>query len=95
MDAPLYPAAVAFELPVRVPCGLSTKDTSVADLKAIPAAWAVILKELPRIEALFGNEMLKPHLGNFSFRSLLQFGVVQPEALDRIDKHLRVLGTAK
>ena len=39
--------------------------------------------------------MLKPHLGNFSFRSLLQFGAVKPDALDRLDVQLRALGTVK
>ncbi|MGO4170344.1 hypothetical protein AB4Z00_25505 [Novosphingobium sp. YAF33] len=39
-----------------------------------------------------GNEMIKPHLGNFSLESLLVFGVVQREPLARIDAELARLG---
>ena len=92
MDAPLYPPASTFEQPVRVARMLSTKDTAIADLKAIPAAWAMVLTEIPNIEGRIGSPMLKPHLGNFSFRSLLQFGVVKPDALDRLDARLQTLG---
>ncbi|WP_159987327.1 hypothetical protein [Novosphingobium sp. 18052] len=71
---------------------LDTKDTAIADLKAIPQAWAIVEAEIPNIEGRIGNEIIKPHLGNFSFRSLLQFGVVKPDALDRIDQRLKALG---
>lgn len=92
MDAPLYPPARAFVMPRRLPGLLDTKDTAIADLKAIPQAWAIVKAEIPNVEARVGNEMIKPHLGNFSFRSLLQFGVVKSDALDRIDQKLKALG---
>lgn len=92
MDAPLYPPARRFDRPRRLPRPLTTSDTAIADLKAIPEAWAVVLGEIPNVESRIGNEMLKPHLGNFSFRSLLQFGVVREDALDRIDEKLKLLG---
>jgi hypothetical protein len=95
MDAPLYPPATAFEQPTPVAREINTKDTSIADLKAIPAAWAIVLKEIPDVEMRVGNPMLKPHLGNFSFRSLTQFGVVKSDALDRIDPQLRALGAVR
>ena len=95
MDAPLYPPATAYVQPVRVPRKLDTKDTPIADLRAIPAAWAIVLKEIPTVEQRIGNEQLKPHLGNFSFRSLTQFGVVKTDDLDRIDVQLAALGVAK
>lgn len=92
MDAPLYPPAAAFIPPRHVAHALSTQDSAIADLKANPAAWAIVLKEIPTMEARIGNEMLKPHLGNFSLRSLVQFGVVPAAALDRIDEQLKALG---
>ncbi|HEX7853536.1 MAG TPA: hypothetical protein VF503_07550 [Sphingobium sp.] len=95
MDAPLYPPASAFVQPQRTPRALNTQDVAIADLKANPTAWAIVLKEIPNMEARIGNEMIKPHLGNFSLRSLVQFGVVPVPALDRIDVQLKALGEVK
>ena len=92
MDAPTYLPAEHFVQPVRLPRILTTKDTAIADLQAIPVAWAIVLKEAPGIQMLIGAPMLKPHLGNFSFRSLIQFGAVKGDALDRIDAQLKALG---
>lgn len=95
MDAPFYPPATRFEAPVRVAREVSTRNTPIADLMKIPPAWAIVVKELPGIEARVDTEMLKPHLGNFSFRSLVQFGFAKPDELDRIDEKLRALGEIK
>ncbi len=92
MDAPLYPAARTFVAPTRIPRTLSTRDTSISELQAIPAAWAIVSEEIPNVDARIGSEMIKPHLGNFSLRSLVQFGVVSPDALPRIDERLKALG---
>ena len=94
MDAPLYPPARSFEAPVRLPRILNTSDAAVYDLKAVPAAWAIVLKELPGIENRFVGQ-LEPHLSALSFRSLLQFGMVKADALDRIDVQLRALGEVR
>ena len=95
MDAPIYPPSTAFEQPVRLPRLLDTRETSIADLKANPAAWAIVVKEMPSIEARIGNPFLQQHLGNFSFRSLTQFGVTKTDDLDRIDVQLKALGEQK
>ncbi len=92
MDAPLYPPASVFVQPARVPRVLDTRHTSIADLQANPQAWAIVLKEAPGIEMMIGNSMLKPHLGNFSFGDLVQFGAVKANKLDVIDAQLRALG---
>ncbi len=92
MDAPLYQPAIRFEAPVRVARAVNTRNTPIADLVKIPAAWAIIVKEMPDINTQLDNEMLKPHLGNFSFRSLVQFGFAKPADLDRIDEKLSALG---
>ncbi len=92
MDAPTYPPAQEFIAPHRLPRALTTADTSIADLQRIPEAWEIVEAEIPNVEARIGNEMIKPHLGNFSFRSLIQFGVVKADALDRVDAKLKALG---
>jgi hypothetical protein len=95
MDAPLYPPAEIFVRPERVAYQVSTRNTPIAELMKIPAAWAVIVKEVPGIEARLSVPMLKPHLGNFSLRSLVQFGFSTSEQLDRIDAQLQGLGDIK
>ncbi len=95
MDAPLYPPAAAYVAPVRIARPLDTRNTSIADLMAIPAAWAIVLKEIPNVQQRVGNDKLKTHLGNFSFHSLTQFGVVKVADLDRVDAQLKVLGASK
>mgnify|MGYP001137639201 CR=1 FL=1 len=95
MDAPLYPPAARFVQPVRVAYTISTSNTPIAELMKIPAAWAIVVKEVPNIEARLSVPMLKPHLGNFSLRSLVQFGFSTAEQLDRVDAQLKALGDVK
>ena len=92
MDAPLYPPASRFEQPVRIARTVSTGNTPIAELMKISAAWAIVVKEVPNIEGRLNVESLKPHLGNFSLRSLVQFGFAKPEQLDRVDAQLKALG---
>ncbi len=92
MDAPVYLPATEYVAPVRIPRILNTRDTAIADLMAIPAARAIVEKELPQMQMMLVAPMLKPHLGNFSFHSLDQFGAFKPDALDRVDVALRALG---
>jgi hypothetical protein len=91
MDAPLYPPSRAYEQPVVVPHRLDTATTSIAALLADPAAKAILLAEIPGFMARIGNEALKPHLYNFSPRSLVQFGIFKADALDRVDRQLGAL----
>jgi hypothetical protein len=95
MDAPLYPPAQAYVAPERFPRQLDTRDVSIAELLAIPAARAVIMKELPLIQQVIGMPQLKPHLSNFSIRDLVQFGIVKEDALARTDAELAKLGTVR
>ncbi|MBB5685976.1 hypothetical protein [Sphingobium boeckii] len=95
MDAPLYLPASAYEQPQTVDYLMSTANSSIAALLAVPAAKAILLAEIPEMEARISTPMLKPHLGNFSPRSLVQFGLFKADALDRVDVKLRALSTAK
>jgi len=92
VDAPLYPPAKTFHQPKRLPWRLSSHDTPIATLKANPTAWAIVEKEIPGMDRRIGADALKPHLGNFSLASLLVFGVVPKDALDRIDQQFATLG---
>jgi hypothetical protein len=91
MDAPLYPPSSAFEQPAILPHKLSTTTTSIAALLADPAAKAILIREIPHLEQRIGNDQLKPHLDNFSPRSLVQFGVFKAADLDRVDAQLSAL----
>lgn len=95
MDAPLYPPAARFEQPVRLPRVVDTANTPIAELMKISAAWAVVVDEIPGIEGRLSVPMLKPHLGNFTLRSLVQFGFSTSEQLDRVDTRLKSLGEVK
>jgi hypothetical protein len=92
MDAPLYPPSTVFEQPVRIAHMLSTREAPVAELKANAAAWAIVLKQIPSMDARTSSEMLKPHLGNLTLRALSQFGIAKSADLDRIDEQLLLLG---
>ncbi|MEO6092855.1 MAG: hypothetical protein ABIT04_07785 [Novosphingobium sp.] len=92
MDAPLYPPAAVYIQPARLPRLLTTRDTPIGVLQRIPAAWAIVLKEAPNIERSVGSPQMKPHLNNFSFTTLISFGIVKPDALARIDAQLKALG---
>ncbi len=89
MDAPLYPPSQAYEQPVAQAYQMTTANTAIATLLADPTAKAIILREIPGFEGRISNDQLKPHLGNFSPRSLVQFGLFKADALDRIDAQLR------
>ena len=91
MDAPLYPPSQAYEQPAVVPHRMDTNTTSIAALLADPAARAIVIAEIPNFMARISNEQMKPHLYNFSPRTLVQFGVFKADALDRIDRQLATL----
>ena len=91
MDAPLYPPATAYERPAIAPHRMNSTTTSIAALLADPAAKAILLKEIPGFEGRVSTPQLKPHLDNFSMRSLVQFGLFKAAELDRVDAQLRAL----
>ena len=95
MDAPLYPPATEFRMPERLARKVSTANTPIAELRQIPVAWAIVVKEVPGIDGRLNNEALKPHLGNFSLRSLVQFRFSTNEQLDKVDAQLAKLGEVK
>lgn len=94
MDAPLYPPAQSYEAPRYVPRSLTTKYTAIADLQKNPGAWAIVKQEIPGMDQRTAGQ-LAVHLGNFSLRTLVQFGAVPAAALPKIDAQLEALGNGQ
>lgn len=91
MDAPQYPPAAEFIAPQIMAEPLNANTTPLSILLANPAAKAVLLAEIPYLDTVLASEALRPHLSNFSPRSLTQFGLFAGPALDRVDRKLRAL----
>lgn len=89
MDAPLYPPSTQFVAPDVVPSPMTTRDSSLADFIANPQALAIISKEAPGFVFTTRTPMLKPHLGNMSPRTMVQFGALKAADLDRVDAQLK------
>jgi len=92
MRAPVYSPAETYRAPRRLPRVFSTRDTPVSVLQANPAAWAIVSAAIPGIDRRIGNDMLKPHLTNFSLQSMVSFGVIPRDVLPAIDEKLKALG---
>jgi hypothetical protein len=86
MDAPLYPPAAAYEQPQRLPQVLSTRTSSIAELKEDPEAMAILRAALPRMASQADSGPLAVMIEALSIRSALAFGGIKPEDVDRIEK---------
>ena len=87
MDAPLYPPAAAYAPPERLPQVLSTRTSSLAELREDPEAMAILEKSLPRMaEADSGPVAIL--IEALSIRSALAFGGIKEEDVERIEAQL-------
>lgn len=84
MDAPLYPAATAYEQPQALPQVLSTRTSSIAELKADPEAMAIMDQYLPRM-AQAESGPIAILIEAMSIRSAVSMGGVKPEEVDKIE----------
>lgn len=84
MDAHLYPAASAFEQPKRLPQILSTRTSSIAELKEDPEAMAFLKEALPGI-ATMTEGPIAIVFEAMSLRNAVVFGRVTQDAVDRIE----------
>jgi len=91
MDAPTYPPSAVYEAPERIAEPLNTANGSFEDFIANPQALALLTAAVPEMKMMMGTPMLKPHLGNMSPRSLIQYGGLHPERLDTVDAQLKAL----
>lgn len=89
MDTPIYPPATAFETPTTSSHSPSVDSFSLAELMKLPAAWAIVVKHLPSLQRMVHAPMIKPHLGNFTVRTLETFvTTATPEAYAAINEEL-------
>ena len=91
MDTPIYPPAAAFERPTAISQAITiTIDNfSLAELMNMPVAWAIVVKHLPALQRMTSSAMIKPHLGNFTVRTVETFvKTATPEAYVAIDDEL-------
>jgi glyoxylate carboligase len=85
MDAPLYPPASVFEQPRSLPQLLSTRTSSIAELKADPEAMEILKVALPSMS----SEQVGPEIAilieAISIRSAVAMGGVKQEDVDKIE----------
>jgi hypothetical protein len=87
--APMYPPATTYEQPLGSAHVLSLDTASLAELISVPAAWAIVVKHLPAMQPIAGTPMIKPHLQNFTVKTLAAFaGGAKPEVYASIDQEL-------
>jgi hypothetical protein len=92
MDAPTYPPATAYEPPSVAPYELTVRNLPVAEISAIPAAWAIVVKHMPGMKFVTSTSLAKPHLGNMTVADFAGFmGQSNSPALAEIDAELSQL----
>ena len=92
IEAPTYPPAVAFEPPAVAPRALTVRNYSAAELMAMPAAWAIVLKHLPGLKMMTGVAQAKPMLSTMTVADFAGFiGGDSKAALAAIDAELATL----
>lgn len=92
MDAPTYLPAQAYEAPIVQPRVLTTRGTSISDLMTRPAIWEEVTNELPALPHVVKSPLARPHLGNVPLTFLLDLGLADQSALDRVELVLAALG---
>jgi hypothetical protein len=91
IEASTYHAAERFTPPERLPYRLSARSTSFKVLMAHPAAWAVVLKEVPILAIFVKTPSAQPFLANFSLQNALEIGVTTQVAMDRVDRRFQAM----
>lgn len=95
MDAPTYFPATVYVAPERLPSKLSAYYTPISMVQANPAAWKIATRVIPLAAMIVNADSMRPHLGNFSFQSLIDFGVATPESVKRLETEFRAYGETK
>lgn len=94
--APTYPPAAAFEPPAVAPRPLTVRNYSAAELMAMPAAWAIVVKHLPGMKMMASAEQAKPMLSTMTVADFANFtGGAGKAELAAIDAELATLPAAE
>lgn len=92
LDAPLYPSAAAFELPVAISFRPRLADMWLSDLMKIPEAWALILQRFPVMATVVESPLAKPNLHQITLYLVNHFKpFATPEELATLDADLQKL----
>lgn len=92
IDAPIYASAIAFDPPVEAYRPLTARNYSVAELMQMPQAWAVVVKHMPGVSMMVGNEQAKQILANMTIADFAVFtGANMSATLAAIDAELAQL----
>ena len=62
LNAPLYPPAAAFEMPVAAPFQGRLSDFSVAELMKMTAVWELTVTRFPKLREIVVNPKVVPPL---------------------------------
>lgn len=87
--ADTYPPAQSFKAPKPAPFEFSLDTVVVDELVQSPSIMAMLEKEIPYFGRIIQAPLLKPHLSNFTLRSMADFGIISPDRLEALDKRLR------
>ena len=89
MQAPVYPPATLYQEPVSAPFEFGIDTVVVAELIRSESILAMLESKIPNFSRTLSAPLLKPHLSNFTLRSLADFGIVSADVLHDIDQKLR------
>ncbi|MGD8644252.1 MAG: hypothetical protein PVI15_08190 [Chromatiales bacterium] len=89
MQAPVYPPATEFKQPEPAPFEFGIDTVMVEELISSPSIKQMLERDIPNFSRAIQSPMLKPHLSNFTLRSLVDFGIVSDDLLEVIDTKLR------
>jgi hypothetical protein len=90
LDAPTYPPAVVYVKPAAAPFEFGAATLTLKELLSAPSTEKILFAEIPGLKrALQGG--LQAHVGNFTLRDVMTFGMVTPETIAKVDAQLRAL----
>lgn len=89
MEAQLYPPAAAYQEPDKAPFEFCIDTVVVNELLTSPSIRRMLEEAIPRFDRIIHAPLLKPHLSNFTLRSLSDFGIISADLLEDLDQRLR------
>jgi hypothetical protein len=88
IEAPVYRPFRSYSPPVAAPFQPRSSTLSIAELKAAPAAWAIVLSHAPNFASVVESGDAKPYLSTMNLESFIVFGDVSQEVIAAIDAEL-------
>ena len=89
MQTQLYPPATVYQTPAKAPFEFCIDTIFVNELLASPSIKRMLEEAVPMFDRIIQSPLLKPHLSNFTLRSLSDFGIISADLLEDLDQRLR------